>query len=265
MKKNVVLILALLLIFPGTCLPTDEPAQVMLIGAFHFGNPGKDVVKVSDFDVFDETSQQFLQAFAQRLATFQPTQVLLEYNPENEELINQRYRDYLARKYELGNNEIYQMGFRIAKAAGLEAVQSFDHRDFHWQPQQMFKYAEQHNSPEMTSFNDAIALHTEEDEKARANMSLRELLMRSNDPVQDRMNMDLYLATNSIGAGDGYAGADATASWWQRNFRMYANIQRVAKPGERIIVIGGSGHTAILKQLLATDQRLVGVAVDGYF
>jgi hypothetical protein len=46
---------------------------------------------------------------------------------------------------------------------------------------------------------------------------------------------------------------------------MYANIQQVAKPGERIIAIGGSGHTAILKQLLKIDRRLVGVEVDGYF
>jgi hypothetical protein len=46
---------------------------------------------------------------------------------------------------------------------------------------------------------------------------------------------------------------------------MYANIQQVAKPGERIIAIGGSGHTAILKQLLKTDRRLVGVEADGYF
>jgi hypothetical protein len=29
--------------------------------------------------------------------------------------------------------------------------------------------------------------------------------------------------------------------------------------------IGGSGHTAILKQLLKIDRRLVGVEVDGYF
>lgn len=265
MKKNVVLILALLLIFPGTCLPTEEPAQVMLIGTFHFGNPGKDIVKVSDVNVFDENSQQFLQAFTQRLATFQPTRVLLEYNPENEELINQRYRDYLAGSYKLGNNEIYQLGFRIAKAAGLDGVQSIDHRDLHWQPEPMFRYAEQHNSPELVAFNEAIAYHTSEDEKARTSMGLRGLLMRSNDPVQDRMNMDIYLVTNSIGAGDGYAGADAAASWWQRNFRMYANIQQAAKPGERIIVIAGSGHTAILKQFLAIDQRLVGVAVDGYF
>jgi len=262
MKKTLFAILMLVFNLTGHA---NEPAQVMLIGTFHFSNPGKDVVKVSDVNIFDEDSQQYLQAFAQRLAAFRPTRVLLEYNPENEALINKRYHDYLAGNYELGSNEIYQLGFRMAKAADLKGVQSFDHRELHWQAEPMLEYAKQHNSPEMVAFNESIAHHTTEEEQARASMGLRELLMRSNDPMQDRLNMDLYLATNSIGAGDGYSGADATASWWQRNFRMYANIQQLARPGERVIVIGGSGHTAILKQLLEIDQRLVGVEVAGYF
>jgi hypothetical protein len=79
------------------------------------------------------------------------------------------------------------------------------------------------------------------------------------------MNMDMYLATNAIGAGDGYSGAASSASWWKRNFYMYANIQKLAEPGERIIAIGGTGHMAILKQLLAIDRRLEGVPVDPYF
>ena len=90
-------------------------------------------------------------------------------------------------------------------------------------------------------------------------------MKRCNDPGQDRINMDLYLATNALGAADGWSGADAAASWWQRNFRMYANIQKAAHPGERIIVIGGQGHKAILRTLLAIDTRLEGVPVDDYF
>ena len=74
----------------------------------------------------------------------------------------------------------------------------------------------------------------------------------------------MYLSTNSIGANDGYSGATASASWWERNFRMFANIQQQAEPGQRIIAIGGAGHMAILKQLLEIDQRLQGVAVNPY-
>jgi hypothetical protein len=262
MKKTLA---ALFMLFFIITAHATEPAKVMLIGTFHFSNPGKDVVKVDDVDVLDVASQQFLQQFAERLAGFKPTRVLLEYDPANEALINQRYSDYLAGTYELGVNEIYQLGFRIAKLSGLKAVQSFDHTDLQWQAEAMFEYAKQHDSPEMKTFNESIERVTQEEAQARATENLRGLLMRANDEENDRQNMDLYLTTNAIGVGDGYAGADATASWWQRNFRMYANIQQAAQPGERLIVIGGQGHTAILKQLLRIDQRLQKEKVDGYF
>ena len=262
MKKTLA---ALFMLFFIITAHATDPAKVLLIGAFHFSNPGKDVVKVDDVDVLDEASQQFLQQFAERLAGFKPTRVLLEYDPEKEDLINQRYSDYLAGTYELGVNEIYQLGFRIAKFSGLKAVQSFDHRDLQWQAEAMFEYAKVHESTEMKTFNEIIERITKEEAQARATENLRGLLMRSNNEERDRRNMDLYLATNAIGVGDGYSGADATASWWQRNFRMYANIQKVAQPGERLIVIGGQGHTAILKQLLRIDQRMEEEKVDGYF
>lgn len=70
-----------------------ESARVMLIGTFHFSNPGKDAVKVDDVDIFDEASQHYLQQFAKRLAEFKPTRGLLEFDPAEEELINQRYSD----------------------------------------------------------------------------------------------------------------------------------------------------------------------------
>lgn len=258
-------LLALLLLLLSLPLPAAEPARVLLFGTFHFQDAGLDVVKQQDVDVMTAEAQAYLQGLSERLAGFRPTRVLLEYAPEEDATINQRYRDYLAGTFELPANEIYQLGFRIARAAGHERVYTFDNRDVEWQAEAMFDYAKAHDSPEMNAFNEIIQSFTEEDARARATLPLAELLRRANDAELERRNMDLYLATNAIGAGDGYAGAAAAASWWARNFRMYANIQRLAEPGERIIAIGGAGHMAILKQLLAIDGRLEGEAVESYF
>jgi hypothetical protein len=262
MQTTLLSVLILLLSLP---VQAAEPAQVLLFGTFHFQDAGLDVVKAKDVDVLTAEAQTYLQGLSERLAGFKPTRVLLEYAPEEDATINQRYRDYLAGTFALPANEIYQLGFRIAKAAGHQRVYSFDNRDVEWQADAMFEYAKAHDSPEMNTFNAIIQTFTEEDAQARATLPLRELLRRANDPEQERLNMDLYLATNAIGAGDGYAGAQASASWWARNFRMYANLQQLAGPGQRIIAIGGAGHMAILKQLLAIDRRLEGVAVEGYF
>ena len=262
MKNKLLLIIVLLL---SHQLQASDSGQVMLLGTFHFQDAGLDVVKHKDIDVFAAESQEYLQGFSERLAGFKPTRVLLEYGPENDELINQRYQDYLAGTYELKANEIYQLGFRIAKQAGLARVDTFDNRDVEWEAEAMWEYAEQHDSAEMKTNKEIVAVISKESEQARASQSLRELLKRSNDPEQDRSNMDMYLSTNAIGAGDGYSGAIASASWWKRNFFMYANIQKMAGPGERVIAIGGSGHMAILKQFLAIDKRLEAVSPDPYF
>jgi len=50
-----------------------------------------------------------------------------------------------------------------------------------------------------------------------------------------------------------------------KNTAFVKYCQLVAKPGERIIAIGGSGHMAILKQLLEIDRRLEAVGVENYF
>jgi hypothetical protein len=73
--------------------------------------------------------------------------------------------------------------------------------------------------------------------------------------------MYTYLITNAIAVDGKHQGVDATASWWERNFRMYAKIQRQAAPGARILVVGGQGHTAILKSLLDIDQKIKGVDI----
>jgi hypothetical protein len=266
MRRPRPFILSLLLIALFLALPLHaaEPARVLLLGTFHFEDAGQDVVQPERFDVLAPESQAYLQGLAERLAGFKPTRILLEYAPEDDATINQRYRDYLAGQFELPANEIYQLGFRAAQRAGLARVHAFDNREVEWRAEPMFDYAKAHDSPELAAFNEIIQAFTAEDAAARKTQPLRELLRRANDPALDRMNMDLYLATNAIGAGDGYAGAEASASWWARNFRMYANIQQLAGPGERVIVIAGQGHTAILKQLLAIDRRLEAVDVDDY-
>ena len=110
---------------PASAMPA-APARVMLLGLFHFDNPGLDAVKYTPRDVMQADEQKYLVALSERLARFAPTRVLFEYPPARDAVINERYADYLADKYELPTNEIYQLGFRVAKLAGLTSVNGFD-------------------------------------------------------------------------------------------------------------------------------------------
>jgi hypothetical protein len=242
----------------------EAPAQVMLFGVFHFANPGNDIVKTAQVDVMTPENQVYLEGLARRIADFGPTVMLLEFDPENQTRMQERYQQFIEGTYELGSNEIYQLGFRIAKMIGLKTVYSFDERKVGWEAAELFEYMPKHDPETQAKMDGLIAEITETRNLAHATKSLSELLMQSNDPQQDRLNKYLYVLTNQVGAGHNFVGADSAASWWRRNFRMYANIQKHARPGERIVAIGGQGHTAILKDLLAMDADRIAVDVRPY-
>jgi glyoxylase-like metal-dependent hydrolase (beta-lactamase superfamily II) len=241
---------------------TAPPAQVMLLGSFHFADPGLDSVKVQSLDVTTAESQAYLEQLSVRIAQeFRPTTILLEYSADFDATLNERYQLYLADRYELPVNEIYQLGFRVARASGLGALASWDHKGMPWNAEPMFEYAKEHDPKAYAAFEARIAALTAQEQLRQNTMTLQQLLKLNNDPVEFAANKALYIATNAIGAASSYEGADAAASWWHRNFRMYAKVQRIAKAGERVLVIGGSGHIAIVADLLAVDDLRVAVPV----
>lgn len=242
----------------------QPPAEVMLFGVFHFANPGLDLVKSGQINVMTEENQAYLESLSAELGKFNPTAVLLEFDPEMEPEIQERYRQYLDGDYELPSNEVYQLGFRIAALSDAETINSYDERKVQWQAEPLFEYMNEDDAETKGRMDALIEELTRDEQIAQETLSLRELLLRSNDLDRDAQNRGIYLMTNHVGDSDNFTGADAAASWWHRNFRMYARVQRHALPGERVLVIGGQGHIAILRQLLADDHDRVAVDVRPY-
>lgn len=244
--------------------PPEAPARVLLLGLFHFDNPGLDAVKFTPRDVMQPAEQTHLAELSARLARFAPTRVLLEYPSARDAVINQRYTDYVAGTYALPRNEIYQLGFRVAKRAGLKAVNGFDTQA---PPFEAALWGYLSSQPALEKrFNDMIAAESARQDKDHRTLSLGQILAKGNSPGEDRHNKGFYMMLNDAGASAGlFHGADASADWWHRNLRMYALVQMHAQPGERVLVIAGSGHTAILRDLLRADGDRVEEDVTKYF
>lgn len=65
-----------------------------------------------------------------------------------------------------------------------------------------------------------------------------------------------------VGEGDEYPGVDRVTAWYNRNLRIFANLQRITKqPDERILLIIGAGHLPILRHtvLASPEYQLVEV------
>ncbi|MGE3450328.1 MAG: DUF5694 domain-containing protein [Burkholderiales bacterium] len=243
---------------------SPAPARLLLLGLFHFDNPGLDAVKYKPIDVLQAEPQAYLIGLAERLARFAPTKVVLEFPQAREEAINRRYAEYLAGNPDLPRNEIYQLGFRIARLANLKHVHGFDTQA---PPQEVKLWGYLSQEPDANAkLMELIGAESRRLQALHETKTLREILLSSNTEEADRRNKGFYMLLNPVGAGNGlFHGADASANWWHRNLRMYALLQRHAARGERVLVIAGSGHTAILRDFLRADAERVEENVLSYF
>jgi hypothetical protein len=243
----------------------EAKAQVSILGVFHFSNPGLDVVKTKKANVLEPDNQAYLASFSERIALgLKPTKVLVECNRKNQASIDDKFSRYLRGTYQLNVNEVEQLGFRVAKASSAEVI-CFDEREVHWQAGDLFSYMKEHDAKAQARFDSLIKDMTNVSNHMHAELSLKDILKKLNSKNLDRANKWSYIATNDVGAETNFYGADATASWWHRNFRMYANIQKAASAGERVLVIAGQGHTAILRDILDDDLLRQTHTLEPYF
>lgn len=80
--------------------------------------------------------------------------------------------------------------------------------------------------------------------------SLGYILRNFNEPSAVEQSNRFYLALLAYGAVDEQPGADLVSSWYKRNIQICARIAQVAVPGDRLLVIYGTGHAYLLRHCL---------------
>lgn len=53
-----------------------------------------------------------------------------------------------------------------------------------------------------------------------------------------------------VGADSSFVGLEPTAKLYRRNLRIFANLTRVAEPGDRILVIYGANHASYFRAFI---------------
>ncbi len=87
-------------------------------------------------------------------------------------------------------------------------------------------------------------------------ITIAESLLPHNDAERLAAQHDnIYYSMLSIGDGDSQPGAELNAYWYMRNAKMFAKIDMIAEPGDRVLVIVGSGHATWIRHFV---QRMPG-------
>ena len=242
---------------PAVAQPTstaDRP-QVLILGTFHFANPGLDVSKVEIADVLLPAKQAEIAEVVEALARFRPTKIAVERPPASAPRLDSLYAAYRAGGHELTRDETQQLGFRLAAWLDHPRVYPIDHRtEFPFEA--MMEYAQVHDTVFVSFVGEELARMAEETARQHDELTVGEILRLNNEPESLAYDHGTYMRFSRVGAGDTYVGADLVAAWYDRNIRIFSDLQRIAEPGDRILVIFGTGHAPILRELVTSDPGL---------
>ena len=244
----------------ATPVTTDEliaerapPAvEVMVLGTYHMGNPGADMVNMEADDVLAPARQAELEDLARRLAEFNPTAIMVETESHRPDLLDERFLSFEPEQLTASRNEITQVAYRLASEMGIKRVYGVDQYEgeisfFPFDKVQAFEEARGDKSlserligevqAEVSAFGELQKTHT-----------IPQLLALENDPAKiDRMHTDFYYGLFELADANSQPGAALNYGWFARNAQIFGKIAAATEPGDRVIVLFGSGHAYWLR------------------
>ena len=269
------LFLAIVLILSGSTsaqTPTKIPGvdqdgkkpQVMVLGTFHFDNPGLDYVKSSVSDILSAPRQKELRELLDNIKAFKPTKIAIEAEPKFGERINARYGRYVAGQDTLRRSETDQIAFRLAKELGHKAVYCVDMKkdmDFN----AVMQTAQMSGQTDfLRRFQLAMGFIQAELEKM-STMSLIEQFRLHNNLHNAEHSHSAYLLMATVGKDTNYTGANVIAGWYERNLKIAMNVMRIIEsPEDRVLVLFGAGHLPLLYHYFKFSPDVEVVNAEGY-
>lgn len=244
--------------------PADR-AKVLVVGTFHFDYPGLDVHQISDedkVDVLSGSKQKEVMELAAYIKRFNPNKIAIEAFPEWNAA--EKLEAYRHGKSELGRDERYQLGIRLAAELDLDTIYSIDAGTLADDLEKL--------NPEFTDalFQDfdfqsddpmdsLIGNWMDDEDKLAKNSNLLDYFKHINSRESHQYGYGIYLTGDF--KLDHMRGADIISIWWyNRNIRIFRKLQEITEGKEdRILVLFGNGHAAVLRQLLecAPDYEFV--------
>jgi protein-L-isoaspartate O-methyltransferase len=226
----------------------------MVLGTYHMDNPGQDLVNVRAADVLTPQRQAELAAVAEALAKFKPTVVVVERVTAAPGYVDENYARFKDADLTAQRDERVQIGYRVARAAGLGTVHGIDEQPSSGEPDyfpfdkvQASAHARGQDAALAALLQQAgsmVAKFGESQEKS----SVAELLRAANDE-RALADPSLYYALLDLDSGEDQPGAELLGYWYMRNAKIVAKLCDIARPGDRVLVLFGAGHKHWIEQI----------------
>lgn len=221
--------------------------QVMVVGSFHMGNPGQDIVNAEVENMLAPGRQAELAKVAEALAAFRPTVIAVERVSEPPEYLDQKFAAFSPEDLAKVADERHQIAYRLAALTGVTRVYGIDEQPGEGEPD-YFPFGKLAAQAEATGQGDALNAQIAAAQEMvgrfsamQKDKSVAELLIVQND-YDGLSSPAFYYDTFRFDRGEDQPGAELQAYWFMRNAKIFSKLVQVAQPGDRVVVVYGSGH-----------------------
>ena len=253
--------ITVLLFFIISFNPTYSQAkkkQILLIGTFHFENPGLDAAKVNTFNVMTDKSQKELENITNKIKKFGPDKVFVEWDYEKQGKYDELYCSNTDSLLKNNKSEMVQLALRSAKKLGHQKLYGIDYKRFSFPGDSLMKGMKEANQFDLIKKSEELTANMQKSiNQKNGKYSLTELLLYYNTNKSNEDNIQWYLETaNKAGKTDNFVGAYLVSEWYRRNLYMYSLIQKLTESKDnKIMVLLGSGHAAMLREFIRHDTN----------
>ncbi|MNN00691.1 hypothetical protein D3C81_1132910 [compost metagenome] len=251
-------------------LHAQEKVNVILLGTYHFNNPGNDAMKVAERNILSEKDQLVLEEITETILRKNiPDQIFVESAFSQKKHLNYLYQLYLDNQYSRYTDtlqskrskryyiegETFQLAFRLAKKSNHQEVFPIDTM-IEMRFDLLFK--ELNANPDLKKeFDTKLATSSKIGNETLTKEKLRDVFLALNEDHALARNKGIYLSLiNKVGIQNDYLGTKLVSDWFKRNLIMYSNFQSQLKSTTKtVVILVGTGHAAILRDFIKNDDR----------
>lgn len=230
--------------------------QIMVLGTFHFAS-NQDAIKHGEIDILSAQRQVEIQEVNDKLAAFAPDRIMVEWKVvADQPYVDSTYAEYLADRFTLRKNEVYQIGYRLARRFDAGPPQCIDADGLFLFDTLNYAAGKSGRTAWFEAYMDSVVHLVMEQDSMHMHQPIIEALRQMNSEEGSRLSLAVngVFAAARLGPLGDDAGAEFIGQWYLRNIRMYANICRSTRDADqRVLVIVGNGHRPIIEQLLRAD------------
>ncbi len=238
---------------------------VLNLATFHM-RPTPDENSV-EFDNSDQEALIETRYISKQIAKFKPTVICVEIEPSENKKLNLAYNKFVTDSISDSSyaGEINLLAFEIGRLCKVDSIYGINHKmnyDYNINDKitntlDPITFDAYYKNPLLSAPNKVAQLNDMN--------TLDKLRTINEEDFLDFLIIENADMLTHVGSKNNFEGADEAAKFYQRNLRMYSNLNRVpVTRKDRILIIMGGSHTAFFREFLKRSPKYRLVNIDEY-